>query len=85
MADELLPYLQIAAGSGNQALLRVALGADRTAVHRHGPQGVSVLHLAAEQGHLQCVRDLLEAGADIDAVTSDGPRKTQTYSPASVS
>jgi hypothetical protein len=64
-----------AASVGNIALVKqfIGEGADVNAICEVGPVKVSSLYIAAQNGHLEVVKLLLEAGATVDAeLNTDG-------------
>jgi hypothetical protein len=56
-----------AVASRDTARVREFLSSDPTLVRARDDEGATPLHLAAEQGHRDVVKLLLEAGADINA------------------
>ena len=64
-------------GEAQQVSRLIAAGADVNARHDHdkGPEfglsGYTVLHLAAERGHVDVVHELIKGGAEIDARRND--------------
>jgi len=67
------PALWTAAARGHTAEVRYLLATDGTDIEERGGEGgSSPLHCAADHGHLEASRLLLEAGADLSATTDDG-------------
>src|SRR5215208_3181323 len=66
-----------AVGKRNVELIKLLLD------HGANPNSVvgtaTVLHLAVERGCLDCVKALVEAGADVNAVTSNGEYRTPLH------
>eukprot|EP01104_Vermistella_antarctica_P013343 TRINITY_DN4017_c0_g1_i1.p1 TRINITY_DN4017_c0_g1~~TRINITY_DN4017_c0_g1_i1.p1 ORF type:complete len:423 (-),score=86.38 TRINITY_DN4017_c0_g1_i1:104-1372(-) len=60
-------WLIVAARKGDADELRSLLEEDANAIHERDRSGATALHAAAYSGHLECVRVLLEHGADVDA------------------
>eukprot|EP01051_Picozoa_sp_SAG22_P000914 SAG22_NODE_30_length_28348_cov_12.488584_11_plen_682_part_00 len=61
-----------AAHSGNHQVLKQLLEMRRDLVHMRDSNGFTALSLAAEKGHREAARVLLDAGAEIDTQTSTG-------------
>eukprot|EP01052_Picozoa_sp_SAG31_P021435 SAG31_NODE_1658_length_7616_cov_2.929227_3_plen_653_part_00 len=61
-----------AAHAGNQTMLQQLIEMRRDLVHIRDSNGFTGLSLAAEQGHREAVRVLLDAGAWVDTQTSTG-------------
>jgi len=59
--------VNLAARLGWREVVGTHLARDPLAVHRRGVIGETPLHWAAHDGHTEIVRDLLNAGADIEA------------------
>ena len=68
-----------AAATGNGAALDAALAADPAAVRAVAYDGWTPLHLAAFFGHGAAAERLLEAGADLSAVSSNSLRNTPLH------
>lgn len=56
-----------AVASNDIAQVRQFLSSDPTLIRAKDPDGATALHVAAEQGHRDIVRLLLDAGAEINA------------------
>ncbi len=61
-----------AAALGDAARVRAILQRDPAAVHARSTDGWTPLHLAAFMGHPEVARILLDHGADIEAVATNG-------------
>ncbi|KAI9164213.1 hypothetical protein H9P43_008030 [Blastocladiella emersonii ATCC 22665] len=68
-----------ACAAGDADRVAKALLRDLLAVHRADAYGNQPLHYAARQGHVGIVRTLLDAGADVNAVTAGGSRTTPLH------
>lgn len=68
-----------AAAVGNMDALNRALGTGATAVSRVAYDGWTALHLAAFFGHLDAAERLLEAGADLNAVSTNSLGNTPLH------
>ncbi len=65
--------LHIAADLGNTEILRVLLSDDRLKVNaKRRSDRLSALHFASENGYPDCMKMLLEHGADVNAVCARG-------------
>jgi hypothetical protein len=60
------------AETGDLENLRICLHIHGDDPNQCGPARRTALHRAAERGHADCVRELLSAGASVDALTSHG-------------
>jgi len=63
-----------AAGRGDLRTVEAELARDATLARASNETGDTALHHAARNGHLEVVRTLLSADADVDAVRGDGYR-----------
>jgi uncharacterized protein len=68
-----------AAALGRPADVSAALAADPAALSRLSYDGWTPLHLAAFFGHAEVAGQLLEAGADVNAYSSNGMRNTPLH------
>lgn len=68
-----------AATVGDHERLGAHLDADPELVRRYGPDGFTLLHLAAYFGHPEAVRLLSERGADANARSSNGVDNTPLH------
>lgn len=62
--------IHVAAWTGNEEVARVLLG--KIDVDERGRDKLTALHCAAAQGHQKVARLLIQRGADVDAIDSDG-------------
>lgn len=71
VAEQLSPLL-IAAAEGDLAATTAALQAGTSTSTVGGPHARTALHLAAENGHVEVAKALLEAGANVNARDTGG-------------
>ena len=64
--------IHIAAGNGNERIVRLLLAAGADVNAAKLVSGHTALHIAAEAGHLKILRILVDAGADVNAELSGG-------------
>jgi len=69
---ELIDELIEAAEAGNLDLLKKCLGKVRGGVNAANDSGLTALHQAAQEGHANIVKYLLDNGADIELTDDDG-------------
>ena len=62
----------IAVRSGNLDILRMLVKTEQALVNGHDERGATPLHVCAYYGHINCLRCLLQAGAQIDGKDLDG-------------
>ena len=71
-------YLRYSAMDNNVAGLEEALKNDECNINGADEQGQTALHFAADKGSVDCIKLLIEAGANINAIDCDGIGILQT-------
>jgi ankyrin repeat protein len=72
VSNDAAAAVHLAAAGGHAGTLDVLLQQEGVEVDLVGAKGKTALHLAASEGHLECVKQLVAAGANRDAEDAEG-------------